>query len=662
MKKLVSLLLALSIVFTLFATLCSVSATTVTGTVTNFSAASNNGQIHTGYEDYCYWKTVFISGTGAVGSTTNMRLVNKATGLYLCEKDGALIQTGDSSDSGTTFILQDWYGSPWTLRTATGKYLGTDNNMTVLSGSEAASSDHATDGMFNGEGWELVFFSDDGTYKNASTVVDGTEYVLYTKSRYGNWMQSCLEADAVETEEPGTDEDGNEEELPTDIVSADVGATALPDSEDAKAKYVWTAVLANGNIQSGATNSEGYYYFVNKVTGLYLTDVNGTLITQTKNADAAQVWAVKDNWGYKFIVYNTTTQNRLNTDHILTFLAPGGTAGSNQMTDGVNTANGFEMIDLISVADGTTLTSIADGAEVYIASRYDSQLATYYLYGSEPAAEEPAVQEFTLATAVSTEEEASWWKFIVATGGYKIQNVKTGLYLSNCDGIMVMSNTADTDNEVWVHQSNYGITGHIYSKADGNYITVYGGTTKLLSSASFSYEGWQSIRLIAEDGTDYHTNASTVAANEIAVKIVNRGNYDDGNPAYLTATTAVPETAAPTVKLVGATKVRLNAIEGYQYSTDGKTWQDSAVIENVTAETVIYQRNTDTPAWYSEGITVELTGLDNIADLEGADYLVHVARQIINDGDDFAADATEDGEIDIRDLVRVKKYILAGQL
>ena len=112
-------------------------------------------------------------------------------------------------------------------------------------------------------------------------------------------------------------------------------------------------------------------------------------------------------------------------------------------------------------------------------------------------------QKFYNATTVADATDYSWWQFETSGSQYKIKNVKTGWYLTNNNGTLALSTTADSDNELWVHQSNYGITGHIYSKVDNSYITLRLGTLSLLPKSDFSKESTQSIRMFDENGNPF---------------------------------------------------------------------------------------------------------------------------------------------------------------
>ena len=350
-NKWISMFLVMTMIVSLFVpfgpNVHATSTEVITGTVQAFDAAGNSGQIPSEEPDYSYWKTEFVEGNGTPWTT--LRFVNKKTGLYLCESDGTLIQTSDKDNAGTNFKLGDWYGSKWVLRTASDKVVGVDANITSIDSGTAEGSDHKSDTIFNGEGYELVRFSDDGSYKTADALTNGSYYVIYTKSSLGDWMNTCLTADPV----------------------------------------------------------------------------------------------------------------------------------------------------------------------------------------SAPPVEE---QKFYEAEVISTASEFSWWKFIPAGAEYKIQNVKMGYYLTNKEGTLALTNTADTDNELWRHINNWGVTGHLQNKADDSVITLLGGTTALLASSDFSRQGTQSIRAFDEAGTDYHITIPAAAADGIPLKICNRDDYDNGRAAYLTAT------------------------------------------------------------------------------------------------------------------------------
>ena len=142
--------------------------------------------------------------------------------------------------------------------------VGVDAKITSIDSGTAAGSDHMSDTIFNGEGYELVRFSDDGSYKTADALADGSFYVIYTKSPWGDWMDTCLTADPVE--------------IPTDVITGTVqafnaaGNSGHIPSEEPDYSY-WKTEFVEGSGTSPTT-----LRFVNKKTGLYLCESDGKLI------------------------------------------------------------------------------------------------------------------------------------------------------------------------------------------------------------------------------------------------------------------------------------------------------------------------------------------------------------------------------------------------
>ncbi len=528
------------------------TSTVVTGTVRAFDAAGNGGQIPSDEPDYSYWKTEFVEGNGASG--TVLRFVNKKTGLYLCESNGQLIQTSDGKDAGTQFKLGDWFGSKWRLMTMADKVVGVDATITAIDSGTAAGSDHLTDTVFNGEGYELARFSTDGSYSNADSLTDGAYYVLHTKSPYGDWMQTCLTADPVQ----------NSSTVVTGTVQAfdAAGNSGQIPSEEPDYSY-WKVEIVEGNGTPWSV-----IRLVNKKTGLYLCETDGQLIQTSDSEDSGTKFKLGDWFGSKWRVM-TMDDRTVGVDANVTAVDTGTAAGSDHLSDTVFNGEGYELLRFSTDGSFSNADSLTNGSYyvVHTKSPYGDWMQTC-LTADPVTGTDVGEQKFYGIETLGDANEYSWWKFIASGSEYKIQNVKTGYYLTNREGTLALTNTAETNNELWKHISNYGITGHLQSKADNSWITVLGGTTALTSNDSFSYQGTQSIRIFDEAGQDYHTTVQDAASSGKAVKICNRDDYDNGRATYLTATSEEHKEVVPPTK-VELTNVEAVKTIAYDVETNG---------------------------------------------------------------------------------------------
>ena len=124
--------------------------------------------------------------------------------------------------------------------------------------------------------------------------------------------------------------------------------------------------------------------------------------------------------------------------------------------------------------------------------------------------------------------------------------------------------------------------------------------------------------------------------------------------------------SAPKV-LVGYSSIQVNAIDGFEYSLDDGIWQSSNIFDKyiVPEETyTVYQRPIEQEGitiLYDEiGTTVIVNGDEKIEDHDSS-HLVWLRKILLSDttSTTISADINEDGKVDIRDLVKLKK-ILAG--
>lgn len=119
----------------------------------------------------------------------------------------------------------------------------------------------------------------------------------------------------------------------------------------------------------------------------------------------------------------------------------------------------------------------------------------------------------------------------------------------------------------------------------------------------------------------------------------------------------------PEIMLVGATKVTVKAMQGFEYSLDGLTWQTENCFDMLVPEFdyVVFQRYTDDNVYsvVSEGVGFCTYGNDNVNKTPDSTDLAELRKCIINGTKNMSLDYTGNGTVDLRDLIRLKKY-LAG--
>lgn len=124
--------------------------------------------------------------------------------------------------------------------------------------------------------------------------------------------------------------------------------------------------------------------------------------------------------------------------------------------------------------------------------------------------------------------------------------------------------------------------------------------------------------------------------------------------------------SAPKIKLIGATKVIFEELDGLEYSIDGIEWQTSGVFTRLIPEETytVYQRIIDT----NDIIIVELSvdgtefitnGQDEICESPNATHLTLLRKALLLDTKDMSCDYNCDGEINIIDLVRLKNFLVS---
>lgn len=115
--------------------------------------------------------------------------------------------------------------------------------------------------------------------------------------------------------------------------------------------------------------------------------------------------------------------------------------------------------------------------------------------------------------------------------------------------------------------------------------------------------------------------------------------------------------------LVGKTSLRVKPIAGYEYCLDDMNWQESNEFNELIPEEnyTVYQRpkeTVDVTVYNNSGTTVCLNGQDIITS-PNSTHLAWLRQVLLGNGlnNNLAADFNGDGEIDIRDLVALKKKL-----
>lgn len=222
----------------------------------------------------------------------------------------------------------------------------------------------------------------------------------------------------------------------------------------------------------------------------------------------------------------------------------------------------------------------------------------------------------------------------------------------------------------------------IYSYADSavetyaieNGITFFAITTLAAPTAPLISEiSGNTVVLKPTDGYEYSADAKTWQSDNVFYNVT----YDsiqnfyqrvasNGIYAASEASEAVKCLIASTPKvLVGKASIAVKPITGYEYCLDDMMWQESNIFtkyivpnENYT----VYQRPIDIEGIYTSydisGVSVCVSGNDVVANPDSS-HIVWLRRLLLNhENNNIAADFNGDFEIDIRDLVNLKKAMI----
>lgn len=120
--------------------------------------------------------------------------------------------------------------------------------------------------------------------------------------------------------------------------------------------------------------------------------------------------------------------------------------------------------------------------------------------------------------------------------------------------------------------------------------------------------------------------------------------------------------SAPKIQLIGATKLIVKYFEDYEYSIDGVIWQSSNIFTELIPEFdyIVYQRYTGSEIYTMEslGTSFITNGQDEVDTTPDSSNLVTLRKALLNDFNDMSLDYNADGEVNIIDLVRLKKFLV----
>jgi hypothetical protein len=278
------------------------------------------------------------------------------------------------------------------------------------------------------------------------------------------------------------------------------------------------SVVANPGIGTGIV------YFttmlMNKETGLYLTDNNGTLVQSTLTGNDNQVWKFRDHWTYNWFVSNKETNRGLKLYNGITLL-------DNLSYDGLE-QTAISSGDLN--APITSTSGLSEGGEYYLYSKLIDNTHLGVLVGNSLK----SVQNVSLTDKNSlTNADNQKWVFknlsVVANPGVgegkvyfttMLMNKETGLYLTDNNGTLVQSTLNGNDNQVWEFRNNWLNTWFVTNKATNRQLQFSGGIITMLTTVT--YGGSQLIAI-----------SSSISSGNFSDPISSTAGLSEGGEYYI---------------------------------------------------------------------------------------------------------------------------------
>ena len=415
-------------------------------------------------------------------SGNDYKVKNKATNLYLTEKDGTAIQMAETGSNTQVWNFSDNWGYLWKMQNkATGNYLTSYGIVKTLTADE-----------FSAQGVQLMSLavSDLNTPITQSELKSG-EYYLYnhhgTTASGDTPNEKCVIISKTDTPV--------DPPIPTEEGKLTLLARGEASGADAEK---WLLENVSGND----------YKIKNKLTGLYLTEKDNTAVQMSDIDSETQIWTISDHYGYLWKIQNKSTKNYLTTFQTVTMVSESSYEG-----------NGGQLTTLAKeIGTPITIDQLAEG-EFYIYNHHFTGAD-----GSNAnapcvlAAEVPKTQELDVISRseINNSDNQKWILTQVSGNDYTIKNKATGLFLTDNNGIAVQMSENGENNQVWNFADHYGVSHwKVQNKATSNYLTCFGSVT-LVAPASYGYNGTDMICLSAGDLTD-PLEVSELAAGEYYV-------------------------------------------------------------------------------------------------------------------------------------------------